>query len=123
MARKKKKSPMVQISSTAGAAADSVATAPPKASVVELAAPPPDWLAERAREEADRGLLDDYMEAIRVLRDDKRFSFREIAEWLNSYGIEVDHNSVYRAYCKHLPDEEAVQLAIDEEERERASPH
>jgi hypothetical protein len=117
MARKSRNRTVNKAPTSKDAAAPSLPIGP--IAVTELDAPPPDWLAERAREEVDRGLLDDYMETIRVLRDDKRFSFREIAEWLSGYRIEVDHNSVYRAYCKHLSDDEATQLAIDEAERER----
>jgi hypothetical protein len=98
-------------------------TAPvnPTGSVTVVDIPLPEMLAEMARGEVDRGLLEDYRETIQILRDDKRFSFREIAEWLNSHGIEVDRNAVYRAYCKRLSDSEAIQEDIEDQEREGES--
>lgn len=74
-----------------------------------------------AMEEPDRRLLEEYADAIKVLRDDKRFTFREIAEWLQGYGIECDHNSVYREYTKGLSEEEEREIAYRnaEEEEER----
>ena len=79
-------------------------------SSTETALPSPERLVEMAMEEADRRILDDYADAIRVLRDDKRFTFREIAQWLKQKGVQTDHNSVYRAYRKHLPPEAAEKL-------------
>jgi len=79
-------------------------------SSTEATLPPPERLLEMAMDEADRRILDDYADTIRVLRDDKRFSFREIAQWLGAKGIQTDHNTVYRAYRKHLPPEAAEKL-------------
>jgi hypothetical protein len=39
------------------------------------------------------------------LREEKRFTFRAIAEWLTKRGIEADHRSVYRAYLAAIPEE------------------
>jgi hypothetical protein len=47
--------------------------------------------------------LADYQEAIRVLKEEKEFSFREIAVWLQQRGLKVDHNAVWRAYSKAEP--------------------
>lgn len=60
--------------------------------------------------ESDRRILDDYTGVIRVLKDEKRFTFREIAEWLRGHGIQTDHNTIYRAYRKTLPPEMAERL-------------
>jgi hypothetical protein len=83
--------------------------------------PAPERLLEMAMGEADRRVLDDYADTIRVLRDDKRFTFREIAQWLKGQGIQTDHNSVFRAYRKHLPAEAAEKLdqemALNDNER------
>ena len=49
--------------------------------------------------------MGDYIEAIEILRNEKRFTFREIAQWLTKrFGIEADHNAVYRAYTKGMDD-------------------
>lgn len=71
-------------------------------------------------EEPDRRLLEEYGDTIRLLRDEKRFTFREIAVWLQEHGVECDHNSVYREYTKGLSDqdERSVALADAEEEHE-----
>ena len=75
-----------------------------------LVPPAPDRLLELAMSEADRRILDDYADTIRVLRDEKRFTFREIAEWLKQHGIKTDHNTIYRAYRKMLPSHAAEEL-------------
>jgi hypothetical protein len=87
-----------------------------------VAPPPPDFLLREAMEEPDRLLLAEYGGTIRLLRDEKRFTFREIAVWLQEHGVECDHNSVYREYTKGLSDqdEQSVALADAEEENERA---
>ena len=72
--------------------------------------PSPEKLMELAINEYDRRVLDDYMDVIRVLKDDKRFAFREIAKWFQGHGIQTDHMSVYRAYRRTLPPEMAEQL-------------
>jgi hypothetical protein len=94
---------------------------PPVVNVTVLENPPPEMVLREAMEEPDRRVLEEYADSIRVLRDDKRFTFREIAEWLQGYGIECDHNSVYRQYTKDLSEQEereaAYSDAMDEEER------
>jgi hypothetical protein len=93
----------------------------PSLPVVEVEPAPPDMVLQDALGEPDRRLLEEYGDSIRVLRDDKRFTFREIAEWLQEYGIDCDHNSVYREYTKGLSFEEerdvAYRDAMEEEER------
>jgi hypothetical protein len=89
------------------------------AQVVQLENPPPEYLLEEAMKEPDRKLLEEYIQSIKVLRDNKRFTFREIADWLKQYGVIADHNAIYRAYLKHLPDEDAALVAEAREEDER----
>jgi hypothetical protein len=68
--------------------------------VTHLEIPPPHFLLEQAEKEPSRKLLEDYRETIGVLRKDKGFSFREIAEWLTQNGVDADYNAVYRVYTK-----------------------
>jgi hypothetical protein len=89
------------------------------AQVVHLENPPPEYLLEEAMKEPDRKLLEEYIQAIKVLRDNKRFTFREIADWLKQYGVIADHNAIYRAYLKSLPERDAAALADAHEEEER----
>ena len=70
----------------------------------------PDLLFEMAKEEPDRRALDEYIQTIQLLRRKKRFTFREIADWLNANGVETDHNSVYRAYLRHVPEEQVEEF-------------
>jgi hypothetical protein len=65
----------------------------------EFTANPQQVLAEAVQEPRRRGLAD-YQEAIRVLKEQKEFSFRDIAVWLQQRGLKVDHNAVWRAYSK-----------------------
>jgi hypothetical protein len=69
----------------------------------EIAAP--DAFLEEAKNEPKRKLITDHIETINVLRNEKRFTFRAIAEWLTKRGIETDHSSVYRAYLAAIPEE------------------
>jgi hypothetical protein len=78
---------------------------------VELENPPPDYLLEEAMKEPDRKLLEEYIQAIKVLRDNKRFTFREISEWLKQYGVVADHNAIYRAYIRHMSNQDAAHVA------------
>lgn len=87
-----------------------------------LEAPPPYVLLQEARQESNRRLLFDYMDTIRVLREEKGFSFREIGNWLTERGIEADYNDVYRAYTKEMSEGEKhkfEQQIEEENERER----
>lgn len=84
-------------------------------SVVECQLSSADQLLEWAESEPNRLLLRDYIETIRTLSQDKRFSLREIADWLNARGVPTDHNAVYREYTGWASNPEAYEL-----ERERA---
>ncbi len=79
---------------------------PRTAPVPEIAAqeaPEPDAFLEEAKKEKKRKLLADHINTINVLRQEKRFTFREIADWLTSRGISTDHSGVYRAYLNAIP--------------------
>ena len=65
----------------------------------EYVADPRQLHAEAQKEPSRRG-LDDYRDTIQVLRDEKGFSLREIAAWLQDRGLNVDHNAVWRTYSK-----------------------
>jgi hypothetical protein len=80
--------------------------------------PPPEYLLEKAMNEPNRLLVEDYSETIRVLRD-KGFSFREIAEWLTANGVGSDHNTVYRTYTKGMTDEEVAEVDQADHEEDR----
>jgi hypothetical protein len=69
----------------------------------EFTAIPQQLLTEAVQEPRRRGLAD-YHEAIRVLKEEKEFSFRDIAVWLQQRGLKVDHNAVWRAYSKTAPE-------------------
>lgn len=65
--------------------------------------------------------LEDYHEVIRVLREEKGFSLREIASWLQERGLQVDHNSVWRTYSKGGRGGEALSAAERIEQNEQAT--
>ncbi len=93
---------------------------PGHGSVESLQYPPPEFVAEMARGEPNVRLIADYTEAIEILRDEKRFTFREIAQWLtDKFGIQADHNAVYRAYTKGMPEPDAIEAGLQDEEDER----
>lgn len=58
----------------------------------------PRQLQAEAQKEPRRRCLEDYSDTIRLLRDEKGFSLREIAAWLQARGVNVDHNAVWRTY-------------------------
>ena len=60
----------------------------------------PRLLRAQAEQEPARRGLEDYGEVIRLLKEEKGFSFREIAAWLHQRGLNIDHNAVWRAYSK-----------------------
>jgi hypothetical protein len=64
----------------------------------------PEALLEEAMKEQKRVLLMDHINTIVVLRDEKKFTFRAIADWLSERGIEVDHSAIYRAYLACTPE-------------------
>lgn len=68
--------------------------------------PAPDAFLEEAKNEPKRKLISDHIKTINMLREEKRFTFRAIAEWLTKRGIETDHSSVYRAYLGAIPEDQ-----------------
>ena|ERR1035438_5980587 len=81
--------------------------------------PDPQEVAQAAAEAAAPRVLEDYTDAITILRE-KKFTFREIAEWLGKkFGIRADHNSVWRTYTKHMDNYDAHLEAEADEELER----
>ncbi len=60
----------------------------------------PQKLEAEARKEPRRRGLDDYLDTIRLLKEEKGFSLREIAAWFQERGVNVDHNAVWRACSK-----------------------
>lgn len=74
-----------------------------------------------AEQELNSWDLSQYSEVIGTLRR-KRFSYREIAEWLSERGIPVDHNAVYRVYTNSLSVYEAAteEQEVDREAQEEA---
>jgi hypothetical protein len=79
-------------------------------------------LLSLAVQEPPRRELAEFAETIRVLRDEKNFTFREIAEWLSHYAFETDHNAVYREYTKGMHPNQAEaeaheDMATEMEER------
>jgi hypothetical protein len=61
---------------------------------------------EDAQKESKRNLLMDHARTIKTLRDEKRFTFRAIADWLGERGVETDHSAVYRVYLASVPEHE-----------------
>jgi len=84
----------------------------------ELEFPDPSELLDEAESENPRRILGNYHEAIQVLKNSKRFTFREIAEWLTKRGVPCDHNGVYREYTKFMHPPDAVEVGIQDEEVE-----
>ena len=73
----------------------------------------PRKLLTEADRETKRLTLGDYREAIRVLKEEKDFTFREIADWLKQRGMGVDHNAVWRAYSKGVPAQRARRVKVE----------
>jgi hypothetical protein len=86
-----------------GAAAKAKAEKPPVTAVVQSDCPPPEAFLEEAKKEPKRILLMDYISTINTLRNEKKFTFRAIAEWLVARGVETDHSAVYRTYLAAVP--------------------
>ena len=88
------------------AGAKAKADKPPVTAVVQSDCPPPDALLAEAKKEPKRILLMDFIGTINTLRDEKKFTFRAIAEWFGQRGIETDHSAVYRTYLAAIPERE-----------------
>jgi hypothetical protein len=73
--------------------------------VSPIECPPREAFLAEARKEPKRKLLLDHSATITMLRDEKSFTFREIAEWFCKRGFQTDHSAVYRAYLSAVPEE------------------
>lgn len=80
--------------------------------------PTPFDIAMFAEQEDDRKPAETHIRAIMILRDSKNFSFREIAEWLQGFGVKVDSNAIYRAYMNKSMEYCSSQEELDEIARE-----
>ncbi len=96
------------------------AAGPATVAVTHLEFPPPDYLLEQARGEVNRKLIRDYRETITVLRDEKGFSFREIAAWLTENGVEADYSTVYLVYTKGMSEQQVAEVDYDEAGQDQA---
>jgi hypothetical protein len=100
------------------AVAKTVADKSPITAVAHSDCPAPEAFLEEAKKEPKKILLSDYIGTIRTLRDEKKFTFRAIAEWFEKKGIETDHSAVYRTYLACIPeqrrDPEADWSKVDE---------
>lgn len=83
----------------------------------------PEQLRAEAEKEAPRRGLQNYVEAIRLLKEEKAFSFREIATWLQERGLNVDHNAVWRAYSRAISNASDSTGYERNEQYERKAPH
>jgi len=92
--------------------------AAPLAINVRVEPSPPDSLLELALKEPDRRPLRDYADVISVLRHQKKFTFREVAEWLKKHNVDADHNAVYREYTRCMPKDLAVNEVLADEHTE-----
>ena len=81
-----------------GGSGKAVTTAVPESTLT-----PREEFLEEARREPKRKLVWDHIETINHLRNEKRFTFRDIAAWLTARGVEMDHSAVYRAYIAAIP--------------------
>jgi hypothetical protein len=101
--------------------AEGTAEAPEKPQAVnvptERVPAPPEIVYADVEREPDRRQLRDYSDSIRLLRH-KGFTFREIAECLNGYGVEADHNAVYRVYLRTVHPAEVAQIEQELQEEE-----
>jgi hypothetical protein len=89
-----------------------------KPKLAEPAPPPTDYLLELALKERRKVDLSQHANTISTLRDDKNFTFREIAGWLKDKGIEADYNAVYRVYTRHMSAKEANEVACQDRDDE-----
>lgn len=72
----------------------------------ESAVPEPEAFLEEAKKERRRKLILDHTGTIRVLRNEKKFTFGGIADWFNERGFQTDRSAVYRAYLLSIPNEQ-----------------
>jgi hypothetical protein len=94
----------------------------PSATPEKTDVPLPEAFLEEARREPKRKLITDHTDTIRVLRDEKKFTFSAIADWFAARGFQTDRSAVYRAYLLTIkpsevhPDDEEFAQEIREME-------
>ncbi len=88
----------------------------------ELSIDPAHLRAEAEKELPRRG-LSPYADVITLLKQEKGFSFREIATWLRERGLSVDHNAVWRTYSRTVAAGRAGSPAERIEQLEREAAH
>jgi hypothetical protein len=87
-----------------------------KTVVASTPIPDPAALADAAKQEKRVIAARDYSNVIDILRNEKRFSFQKIADWLNARGVPLDNNDVYRVYVANIPGEEKEAMHAHGEE-------
>ena len=88
----------------------------------EFKADPQQLRAEAEKEPRRRG-LEDYVDTIRLLKEEKGFSFREIATWLQQRGLNIDHNAAWRAYSRTTLNGPVGKTTEQNERNEHRPPH
>lgn len=78
----------------------------PSKSATQAEVPEPEAFLEEAKREPKQKLILDHIRTIRVLRDEKKFTFRAIADFFNKRGFATDHSAVYRAFLLSIKPEE-----------------
>ncbi len=68
--------------------------------------PNPEAFLDEAKREPKRKLILDHIKTIKVLRDEKNFTFSAIADWFIKKGFQTDRSAVYRAYLLAIPKEQ-----------------
>jgi len=82
----------------------------------------PQHLQAEAEKEPRRRSLGDYSDTIRLLKEEKGFSFREIAAWLQQRGLNIDHNAAWRAYSRTTPNSPGGRVTEQHERNEHRPP-
>lgn len=83
----------------------------------------PKQLRAEAEKEPPRHGLSQYADVIALLKQEKGFSFREIAAWLQERGLRADHNAVWRTYSRTVTTGSAVECIERIERSERKAVH
>jgi hypothetical protein len=78
----------------------------PPAAVAASDVPNSEAFLEEAKSEPKRKLILDHVKTIKVLRDEKNFTFSAIADWFMKKGFQTDRSAVYRAYLLAVPKEQ-----------------
>jgi hypothetical protein len=74
-------------------------------SIETVEMPPPTSILQNAIDEKPQPPFycsSDYADAVRVLREEKRFAWREIGEWFEARGVAIAWQSLRAAYYRAL---------------------